>query len=66
MLTFSIFRSIKSDRVYIYDQNLIELAQCENMNAVFNYFYSLCEKASCNSVLYSQTKDKHIIHVILD
>lgn len=66
MLYFTILRSSKSNRCTIYNQYGTVLAECASMNAVFDYFYSWCGKLDCNSVVYSQTKDKNVIRVMMD
>lgn len=63
MLRFTLLRSSKTARVTVYNQFGTELAQCASMNEVFNYFYSWCDKLACESVIYSQTKDKNVIRV---
>lgn len=66
MLRFTILRSSKTPRVYIYNQYGSELSQCASMNEVFDYFYSWCDKLACKSVIYSQTNDKNVIRVEMD
>ena len=66
MLSFTILRSAKSERCTVYNQYGTELAQCASLNAVFDYFYSWCDKLACKSVIYSQTNDKNVIRVKMD
>lgn len=66
MLRFTLLRSSKNGRVTVYNQYGTELAQCESMNAVFDYFYSWSDKLACKSVTYSQTNDKNVIRVMMD
>lgn len=66
MLSFTLLRSSKSARVTVYNQYGTVLAECASMNDVFNYFYSWCDKLACESVNYSQTKDKNVIRVTMD
>lgn len=66
MLTFTILRSPKTHRCYIYNKDYLRLAQCDTMNDVIDYFYSWCEELSCKSVVYTQTDDKDVIRVMMD
>lgn len=66
MLTFTILRSSKSHRCYIYNKDAVKLATCNTMNDVFDYFYSWCEELDFKSVIYTQTDDKNVIRVIMD
>lgn len=66
MLKFTILRSSKTPRVYVYNQYGTELAQCATMNEVFDYFYNWCDKLACKSVSYAQTQDKNVICVTMD
>lgn len=66
MLTFSVIRSAKTGRIYIYNQTGAELAQCASMNEVFNYFYNWCVKFCSKSLTYSFTKSKDVLLVKMD
>lgn len=61
MQSFVIIRSTKSDRIYVYDQHCIQLAQFSCLSEVFNYFYSWVEKLNSESVTYTRTTDKYVI-----
>jgi len=66
MLTFSVIRSAKSGRFYIYNATGVELARCESMNAVFDYFYNWSVKFCSKSLTYSFTTSKDVILVKMD
>ena len=66
MLTFSVIRSAKTGRVYIYNATGAELAQCETMNEVFNYFYNWSVKFCSKSLTYCFTKSKDVLLVKMD
>lgn len=61
MLSFTIIRSTKSDRIYVYDQHSIQLAQFSSLSEVFNYFYTWVEKLNSESVTFTRTTDKYVI-----
>lgn len=61
MLSFTIIRSSKSDRIYVYDQRSIQLAQFSSLSEVFNYFYNWVEKLNSGSVIFTRTTDKNVI-----
>lgn len=61
MLSFTIIRSTKSARIFVYDQRGVPLAQFSSLSEVFNYFYTWCEKLNSESVTYTRTTDKHVI-----
>ena len=66
MLTFTILRSPKTHRCYIYSHDGSKLATCDTMNDVFDYFYGWCDAFACKSVIYTQTDDKNVIRAIMD
>lgn len=66
MLTFSVIRSAKTGRIYIYNQTGAELAQCDSMKEVFNYFYNWSVKFCSKSLTYSFTKSKDVLLVKMD
>ena len=64
MLSFIVVAPKDSDRIYIYNQLGIEVAQCSSMNAVFNHFYNQHILTS-RFVTYAPTKCKNVILVLI-
>ena len=61
MLSFTIIRSTKSSRIYVYDQHSIQMAQFSSLSEVFSYFYGWCEKMNQDAVTFTRTTDKNVI-----
>lgn len=66
MLTFSVIRSSKTGRVYVYNQTGAEVAQFASFNGVFNYFYDWSVKFCSKSLTYSFTTSKDVLLVKID
>lgn len=65
MQTFTLVRSDKSERVFIYNSDGTEIGQCVTSYGVFSYFSQLRKDLSCRSVTYSLTRDDNVILVKL-
>lgn len=66
MLSFTIIKSQKSTRYYIYNAFGTELAQATSLEQCLNYFYKWCVKLACKSVTFSPTRDVNVIFVKMD
>lgn len=63
MLSFTIFKSKKSERYFIINSDGVELAQAVSLAQCFNYFYSWCGKLASQSVTFTRTQDSNVILV---
>lgn len=66
MLSFTIIKSQKSTRYYIYNEFGSELAQSTSIEHCLIYFYKWCVKLACKSVTFTPTKDSNTILVKMD
>lgn len=66
MLRFSILRSVKSNRVIIYNSVGDVIGKCATMFGAYQFFETLCKDLNCDSVTYSFTKDEYIIRVKIE
>lgn len=66
MMSFTVIRLSKSDRYVVYNSYGCDVAYCESMQAVFDYFYSWRDKFGSKSVKFLDTASRDVILVIMD
>ena len=63
MVSYTIVRSSKTDRIYVYNRLSVKIAQCASMGDVFNFLMKCCRENVCKSVIFTPSIIEEVIFV---
>lgn len=66
MVSYTIVRSSKSDRIYVYNRFSVKIAQCASMGDVVNFLMKCCRGNVCKSVTFTPSVIEEVTFVTLN